>query len=159
MMDAKTILEKKREFIAWHGDWELHNIHLGQGVFTIGDRLTVQEVRLRSIVQMVADLMRKRIEELRVLDLACAEGMNAIEFARRGSQTLGIEGRDSTIKRANFVKELLGLTNLEFVQDDVRNLRVEKYGRFDVVLSLGIILMFLMYFILWNRCTMYAKAC
>jgi hypothetical protein len=42
------------------------------------------------------------------------------------------------LEKSRFAQEVLGLDNITFVQDDVRNLSVEKYGRFDVVLCLGI---------------------
>ena len=55
------------------------------------------------------------------------------------AQVVGIEGREANIAKAGFVKEVLGLTNLELICDDVRNLRKEKYGTFDVVLCSGIL--------------------
>jgi hypothetical protein len=81
----------------------------------------------------------KPIETIRLLDLACHEGIYAIEFARHGANVLGIEGRQAHIEKAMFVKDVLSLNNLEFVQDDVRNLKKDKYGLFDVVLCLGIL--------------------
>ncbi|HYG80019.1 MAG TPA: class I SAM-dependent methyltransferase, partial [Pyrinomonadaceae bacterium] len=41
--------------------------------------------------------------------------------------------------KARFVKEVMGLANLELFEDDVRNLSEEKYGRFDVVLCCGLL--------------------
>ncbi len=73
------------------------------------------------------------------MDLGCAHGHYSIELASRGAQVLGIEGRTSWLEQANLNKQNAGLFNVEFVQDDVRNLSKEKYGEFDIVLCLGIL--------------------
>jgi hypothetical protein len=65
--------------------------------------------------------------------------MYATEFARHRANCLGIEGRQANVEKARFAKQALQLDNLDFVQDDVRNLSAEKYGRFDVVLCLGLL--------------------
>jgi hypothetical protein len=85
---------------------------------------------------MVTDFARRPLSELHVLDLACLEGDFGVEFALRGATVLGIEGRRTNIERA---KAKHAEPNLEFVQDDVRNLSRDKYGAFDVVLCLGIL--------------------
>jgi SAM-dependent methyltransferase len=95
--------------------------------------------RVKRIVQIVSDICQKPWENLRVLDLACLEGGFSIEFALRGASVLGIEGREAHIAKAKFVKGVLSLTNVDFIQDDVRNISSEKYGHFDVVLCLGIL--------------------
>jgi 2-polyprenyl-3-methyl-5-hydroxy-6-metoxy-1,4-benzoquinol methylase len=94
---------------------------------------------VRRIVQTVCDLAPKPLSQCRILDLACAHGQYALEFARRGATTLGIEGRREWIDHALASKAALQITSAEFVQDDVRNLSVEKYGAFDIVLCLGIL--------------------
>src|SRR6185312_10010629 len=74
-----------------------------------------------------------------ILDLACLEGQYALEFARQGAQSVGIEGRAENLEKARFAQRALQLDNVELHQDDVRNLSVAKYGHFDVVLCLGIL--------------------
>ena len=73
------------------------------------------------------------------LDLACLEGQYAIECARQGATVVGLEAREANLVKARFAKEVLQLSRLEFVQDDVRNLSVDTYGEFDVVLCSGIL--------------------
>lgn len=73
----------------------------------------------------------------RVVDLGCLEGGYAVEFARAGYDVLGIEARADSVARCNWVKEQLGLDNLTFAQDDVRN--VPNYGTFDIVLCFGLL--------------------
>lgn len=92
--------------------------------------------RRARINQMVSDFAKKPLSELRILDLASLEGDFSAEFAHRGAEVLGIEGRQVNIDRAN---ARFSFPNLRFVQDDVRNLSRDKYGEFDVVLCLGIL--------------------
>lgn len=93
----------------------------------------------RRVVRAVCDLARRPLTGLRVLDLACAHGHYALEMAKLGAEVVGIEGRSSWLEIARSSQQELGLTNVEFVQDDVRNLSKAKYGEFDIVLCLGIL--------------------
>jgi hypothetical protein len=91
------------------------------------------------IVQMVSDHLEKPISEIKILDLASLEGDFAAEFAARGATVTAIEGREINIKAAKERFPSDKYKNLEFIQDDVRNLSSAKYGKFDVVLCLGIL--------------------
>jgi 2-polyprenyl-3-methyl-5-hydroxy-6-metoxy-1,4-benzoquinol methylase len=133
------IEQRKKEIIKKHGKWAASNIRLNENTYTISDQLASDEIKLRRILQIVADNASKPMKDLRVLDLACQEGWYAIELARHGAKAVGIEIREPTLERARFVKQALSLDNLEFYQDDIRNLSAEKYGKFDVVLCLGIL--------------------
>jgi SAM-dependent methyltransferase len=138
-MDIESIKRNKQKITDKYGPWTAHNIQLIGEIYTIDNRVVGDEVKLRRIVQIVADMAQKPLEKLRILDLACLEGQYAIEFARRGATVVAIEGRTANIKKAQFVKEIYCLNNLELIQDDVRNLSRRKYGDFDVVLCLGIL--------------------
>jgi len=138
-VDAHKIVEKKNEVIGKYGPWTAHNIHLQDDIYTIAPNIIGDEIRLRRITQCVFDLLGGDVKNARILDLACLEGLFAIEFARHGATCVGIEGREANIEKAKFVKEVLSLDNLQLFQDDVRNLSAEKYGHFDVVLCLGIL--------------------
>ena len=70
---------------------------------------------------------------LRILDLGSLERVYSLEFASHGAEVVGIEGRESSNVHTRFAAAALGLANVEFFTDDVRNLSQEKYGRFDVV--------------------------
>jgi SAM-dependent methyltransferase len=132
------ILQGRRRISERYGPWTT-DINLGHGVRTLDGEAKSRGRRLGRIVRIVSDVAGKPLGELRILDLACLEGMFAVEFARLGANVVGIEGREANVARARFAKEALSLENLEFCQDDVRNLSKEKYGTFDVVLCLGIL--------------------
>lgn len=138
-MNTQTIIEMKGQVETKFDPWHAHNIHLQGDVYTMAPRIIGDEVKLRRITQIVFDLAGGSVRGLRVLDLACGEGIYGIEFARQGANVVGIEGREANIEKARFVKRSLALDNLDLMQDDVRNLSVEKYGQFDVVLCLGLL--------------------
>jgi SAM-dependent methyltransferase len=94
---------------------------------------------MRRVIQMVSDLSPGGLAGLRILDLACAHGSYSHELARRGATVLGLEGRASWLEQARKSKAAAGLENLEFVQDDIRNVSKARYGEFDIVLCLGIL--------------------
>jgi hypothetical protein len=89
-------------------------------------------------MQIISDTAKKPLDRLRILDLACLEGLYAVELALHGATVVGIEGRATNLAKATFAKDVFRLDNLQLLQDDVRNLSRERYGRFDVVLCLGI---------------------
>lgn len=98
-----------------------------------------QHLRLRRVTQTIADISHKPWGSLRILDLGSLEGHFAIEFAMKGAHVIAIEGRETNNAKARAAANALGVTNVEFVTDDVRNLMEERYGTFDVVLCSGIL--------------------
>lgn len=138
-MNIELIEDRKRKVVERFGPWSAHNIHLQGDVYTMGKGVIGDEIKLRRIVQSVSDIARRPLAELRILDLACLEGLYAVELARHGASVVGIEGREANIEKARFAKDVLGLERLELVQDDVRHLSTNKYGDFDAVLCLGIL--------------------
>ena len=132
------IREQKAAIEAQFGPWTAENIHLGYGIDT-SPKPARPHLLLRRVIQTIADLSLKPWDRLRILDLGSLEGVYALEFASHGAQVVGIEGRESNNAHSRFAAEALGLSNIEFVTDDVRNLCQEKYGRFDVVFCSGIL--------------------
>jgi SAM-dependent methyltransferase len=120
-------------------EFTAHNIELAPGECTMNDRPLIAHTPM-----MKAALRTLRIvfgdrdpATIRVADLGCLEGAFAVEFARAGYQTLGIEGRAANYERCQYVGERLGLANLQFVLDDVRN--VERHGTFDATFCAGLL--------------------
>jgi SAM-dependent methyltransferase len=136
-MDPDAIMKGTQQIIDRFGPWTAHCIHLGDGVYTFGEPQI--NTRLRRFLQIASDITAEPLGKLRVLDLACLEGLFGIEFARHGANVLAIEGREANLAKAQFAKEVLSLSNLELTLGDVRTLDVEQHGHFDVVLCLGIL--------------------
>ncbi len=96
-------------------------------------------VALRRVMQIVHDLAQRPLADLRVLDLACGEGVYAIETALRGASVLAVDGRTERMSQGQEVATRLGLRHLRFEQNDVRRVRLETHGQFDIVYLLGIL--------------------
>jgi SAM-dependent methyltransferase len=140
VVDASIIARKKREIEDRFGPWTAHNIQLADDLFTIGPGIVGgSEVRLQQIVQVVTDVARAPIDQLRVLDLGALEGLFALEFARRGATVVAVEGREANLEKIRFAKDVLGLDRLELRLEDVRRLDREQHGEFDVILCLGLL--------------------
>lgn len=73
----------------------------------------------------------------RILDLGCAVGCHAIEFARKGHTTVGIDVLPQMIERGRELVESLGLAErCRLVAGDVRNLEQDfAPASFDVAVS------------------------
>jgi SAM-dependent methyltransferase len=138
-MNLELLESQKRRVIEKFGPWIANNIHIAGDFYTMGKKVEGDEIKLRRVLQIVLDTTKQPLDNLRILDLACLEGLYAIEFARHGARVVGIEGREAHIAKARFVKDILSLKNLDIIQDDVRNLSKKNYGDFDVVLCLGIL--------------------
>ncbi len=132
-----SLRQKMAAIVERHGEWTSMSIQLADGLSTIDP--PSPDPRLRRLVQLATDLARKPLAESRVLDLACLEGHYAIEFALQAAEVVGIEGREANFAKARFAKEALGLDRLTFFHDDVRDLSLEKYGAFDIVICSGIL--------------------
>lgn len=131
----RNILDYEK-IVAEHGEWTAMAIDLKEGRST---RTPAPDWRLRRIVQVATDLLGKPLSSARVLDLACLEGQYGIELALHGASVVGIEVRESNIIKARYAQQELGLRNIEFIQDDVRNLSRAKLGGFDIVICSGIL--------------------
>lgn len=126
-----------KELTGKYGEWT-YDIPLPHDVWTRGNR-NEPFMRLKRILQVAHDLADKPLSQCRVLDLACLDGQIAIEFALQGADTVGVEIREENIKKAEFCRTALGLDNLQFVQDDVRNISKALLGSFDIIVCSGIL--------------------
>lgn len=95
--------------------------------------------KVRRIMQLTNDLSSKKFSDLSVLDLGCGEGVYTLEAGMRGAKATGMDGRDNRLKYGREVAVNHGLSNVNFIVDDVRNVVKEKYGTFDIVYFLGLL--------------------
>lgn len=119
-----------------------HNVSLPNGGRTINEsEVTLAESNVWKAILKSLELFlpqdRNDWTKLRVADLGCLEGGYALEFAKLGFQTVGIEAREDNLEKCYFLKDIFSLSNLEFYKDDVRN--ISKYGQFDIILNYGLL--------------------
>lgn len=130
-MNNADIKSKLKEFVKIHGPWTT-NIFLPGGEPTVAGCKGLN-TRVHRILQLATDLSPEPLSSLKILDLGCLEGKYSIEFALQGADVTGVEIREANLKKAEFSREIFGLNNLKFIQDDVRNVTRDKYGKFDII--------------------------
>ncbi len=96
-------------------------------------------VKVRRIMQITRDLSLKPFNQLRVLDLACGEGVYSIEAGLRGADVTAVDARSTRMDDGRAAAERLGLSNVKFRQQDIRELHAESCGSFDAIFFLGIL--------------------
>jgi len=96
-------------------------------------------VKVRRVMQLIADLARRPFGEIKILDLGCGEGVYAIEAALRGAQVTAVDARTERMGEGAACAKRHGIENVRFVQEDVRRVTRESHGEFDVILLLGLL--------------------
>ncbi len=114
VLDKETIQQKLNELKRESGEWT-YDIPLPFDIWTRGN-LGVPHSRLKRIVQTVHDLVGKPLNECRVLDLGCLDGIFSIEFALHGAQTIGVRSARQTYKKPSSVRKSLIWRNWNFVR-------------------------------------------
>ena len=117
------------------GPWG-HSYQISPEVWTRDD-----EPFLNWRVSKFEEIMRELqldVTKIRLLDLACLDGLFSIEFGKRGAVVHGVDIRPDNISRSKFGAEVNNLDKVTFEINDVLNLSNEANGQFDVVLCCGL---------------------
>lgn len=118
--------------------WTSHNVRLGDE-FAFGEpTVGAAELVCARLVQTTQDVLGP-LDRLRVLDLACLEGMYGLEFAAHGAEVVATEGREGNADRVRAAAEKQNPERYELYVEDVRELSPDSHGTFDLVLCLGIL--------------------
>jgi tRNA G46 methylase TrmB len=98
-----------------------HNICFPDGSLTIPEHphVLADVSHCQGVKRVLSIVYGENCEGKRVVDLGCLEGDSALEFARMGLDSFGIEVRTLSFENCQEVKRRAGLPNLDFAQDDV----------------------------------------
>ena len=129
--------------VAELGPW-FYPFDLGHGVRTESaipaSVAGIFETRLAMVNQVVDRHFGPRLAEADCLDLGCHEGFYTVAMARRGMhRVVGMDVREVNLRKARFVAEALGLSEVSFFEGNCEQLRVEAVGQFDLTLFLGVL--------------------
>lgn len=123
------------------GWWDLlpfstHRIELAPGIETAPSGVdALDDVRLDLVVEACGGSMEGRS----IVDLGCLEGGFTLAFAALGAgHAVGIEARDVSVQRCELARDLLGLSNAEFVLGVIEE-ELSARPPFDVVFATGIL--------------------
>jgi len=126
------ILEVRDLLSPWH-----HNIPLSHGIYTTAcDEYYPAH---REMMRVVREHVDGDFSGHRVLDIGCLEGYFSIECALQGADVVGIDGKILNVRKCEFVRSVLGVPRVTFFEGDAMRLTAAAFGRFDVVLALGLL--------------------
>jgi SAM-dependent methyltransferase len=83
----------------------------------------------------VEEVLAWRAVPRRVLDIGCNAGLHVLEWARRGAEAVGIDSAPVAIELAR--QRAGGAPRVRFETADLLEGGFERWGRFDLVTSLG----------------------
>jgi SAM-dependent methyltransferase len=120
--------------------WTSHNVRLTPTIATMPEApdFFATDARLAAIRRMLRLTFGDDLTGVRVADLGCLEGGFALALALEGATVVGLEARPANVAKAQLLRRHFQLPNLVIVEADVKDFIEANYGRFDVVLALGI---------------------
>jgi SAM-dependent methyltransferase len=137
MQDAE-VKEKIASFPRWHYKFNLKGNHTPIFKEEWSNR---HEQRKKYFFEPLVQLFGSSLAGKRVLDLGCNAGFWSLCATRAGCEyVLGIDGRQMHVDQANFVFEVEEVERgrYDFVAGDLFGLDFRTFGRFDIVLCLGL---------------------
>jgi hypothetical protein len=75
----------------------------------------------------------------RVLEPGSLEGAMTIELAKRASEVVGLEGREASVERSEFLKGIFEARNVSFRLTNLEQDDLSSYGVFDAMFCCGIL--------------------
>ncbi len=113
-----------------------HRIRLSNGLYTMdGGVIAEKDIRTK----IVLDQTGWKLNEKTILDLGCLEGGFTSAFASLGAKmSVGIEAREISHQRCEFVRHDLGLSNLRFIRGDIKEV-LPQLEPFDIIFAAGIL--------------------
>jgi hypothetical protein len=116
----------------------LHNIKLLDNTYTNPNTPVISEnVVFKNTIVFLEKTLNREFKNYTLQDLGCLDGGYSLEFAKKGFQTLGLEVRKTNYDNCLFLKNHFNLPNLEFVNDDVLN--IKKFDSFDITFCSGLL--------------------
>jgi ubiquinone/menaquinone biosynthesis C-methylase UbiE len=98
------------------------------------------ETRREMVSRAVGAHFGSRLPQTSCLDIGCHEGFYTVAMARQGAgRLLGVDVRESNLRKARFVAEALGLSQISFRRCNLEQLRAEEVGQFELTLFLGVL--------------------
>ena len=76
-----------------------------------------------------------------ILELGALEGAHTFLLAEHPGvkRVVAVEGREANLRKARFVRELLGIRNVEFAQANLEEADLAQFGHFDAVFCCGLL--------------------
>ena len=128
------------------GPWTAHNILLPNGITTMpknSNQRYLHRAYLYHHLYKTWSKPRGRFDFRRptVLDIGCLEGGISIYFASMGFNTVGVDIRETNLKKAEFASKALGLQHkCKWICGDVCDASLwSSFGQFDLIICGGLL--------------------
>jgi len=139
---SRNLKTESENTISQYNDW-FYSFEFTNGAATIVANTEVNKIhanRAEIIFPFLDELYRGKWQQVNCLDIACNQGWFSSQIAIRGAhQVTGIDIREEHIRRANTIKGLSNLTNLNFNVKDFLEIDPTTCEKADLVLFLGIL--------------------
>ncbi len=100
----------------------------------------IHNTRAELVFPLLDEIFKEKWISTRCLDLACHQGWFTMQTALRGTSDItGLDIRKEHIEKANLIKDISGLKNISFMEENLYNIKANEYGKFDIVFFLGIL--------------------
>jgi len=124
-----------------------HKVDLPYGLSTFDPEFSLrhrEQTRLDALTRHVfPDLLKicgGSLKGKRVIDVASNAGGFSVEAANNGAEyVLGIDVADRYLEQANFIKQALGMSQIEFKKMPMEDCNEQDIGMFDIAFCFGIL--------------------
>ncbi|BAU26517.1 methyltransferase family protein [Aneurinibacillus soli] len=133
---------KTKEYLSQYKDWFYVFTFSNDVATSVSDELIdrIHQTRADLIFPFLDELFQDRWDEITCMDIACNQGWFSTQLAVRGAKkVIGFDTRDEHLEMANVVKEIGGLNNITYVNQDLFELDESVAGQYDLTLFLGIL--------------------
>ena len=127
-MNTTNLEEQFAQLGPWIYQFQIGDRSYGGGISAVGD------VRVERFLRFAPDAAT-------ILELGSLEGAQSFILAQqpRVKRVVALEGRESNLRKARFVQELLQIPNVEFLQANLEEADLTSFGKFDAVFCCGLL--------------------
>jgi len=138
-MNAAQIQERIAELGPWFYEFDLGPYGRTASSLPLEVR-GIHATRLEMVNRAVDAHFGRRLNEVRCLDVGCHEGYYSVAMAQKGVREVrGVDVREESLRKARFVAETLGLSNIRYERANCEDLRRETHGAYELCLCLGLL--------------------
>jgi len=116
------------ELAPWIYQFRIDDADYGGAISAVGDKRVDRFFRFAPRVRTI-------------LELGSLEGAHSFILAEHPGveRVLAVEGRETNLRKARFVQELLQIRNVEFVQANLEHADLAAFGKFDAIFCCGLL--------------------
>ena len=128
MSASRDLAAEFAEVGPWVYQFEIAGEIYGGGISAVGD-------------ERVERFFRYAPNPETILELGALEGAHSFIFANHAGvkRVVALEGRETNLRKARLVQELLEIRNVEFVQANLEEAELARFGKFDAIFCCGLL--------------------